>query len=270
MKSQVTNITKWVSDQSITRVSIIPADRQRAADVLRQRTFATPVTYDILKGPPSLSGLTVPSYTHTNISLKYSPEYCHYRKQTRISSSSMGAILECQSRFWLRYFRRFDLPEIDPSVFVYPCYFLFANRHSFNCSVGLPPGHRRQGSVHFNVQVVFAKWYHVFGRDPPLCLAGAGNFTTVKARLGDIIWFNKYFQSVVHQSSRKSNTAQFSYFELSLCSDSAVGCNTNWISFTITYRPRPDVFAHIKNGATHCYVFIISSHESLRIICVYM
>lgn len=66
----------------------------------------------------------------------------------------MSAIFKCQNCFWLRYFRRFDLPEIDRSVFVYPCYFLFANRHSFNCSVGLPPGHGRQGSVYFNVHFV--------------------------------------------------------------------------------------------------------------------
>lgn len=31
-----------------------------------------------------------------------------------------------------------------------------------------------------------------------------------------------------------------------------------------------DVFAHIKSGATHCYVFIISSHEHVYVTFVYI
>lgn len=130
----------------------------------------------------------------------------------------MSAILKCQNRFWVRYFRKFDLPEIDRSVFVYPCYFLFANRHSFNCSVGLPPGHGRQGSLHFYVHVAY-EMYHVFGRDPVLCLVGATwhFLRRWKHDLATFIWFSKYFQSVVHQSSSPIERVYFFYFELSLC-----------------------------------------------------
>lgn len=158
-------------------------------------------------------------------------------------------------------------PPRNRSVFVYPCYFLFANRHSFNCSVGLPPGLGRQGSLHFNVHVVFAKWYHVFGRDPVLCLVGAGwqFLRRWKHDLATFISSRKYFQSVEHQSSSQIEPVFF-YSELSLRSRvSLLLVTSTELVLRVPTSRGSDVFAHIKSGATHCYVFIISSREQFTL-----
>lgn len=156
------NYRSQTSNTILGDLSIVRGDKSAESDSVprtwgNNEAFASPVTSDTLKEPPSLDRF-IPHAILTNASLKYFAEPSAATIVNRHAFPLAQWARSSSARAdWLRYFRKFDLPEIDRSVLVYPCYFLFANRHSFNCSVGLPPGHGRQGSVHFYVVVVFAK-----------------------------------------------------------------------------------------------------------------